>query len=70
MADVSTISEILAEAPTFIKVLEDGVAVFQAIEAKNFGAIVTALPAYETDVVAAYNAIKALGAAQAAAPVS
>lgn len=67
MSLVTSLSELLAEAPDFIKVAQDGAAVFAAIEAKNFSGIVTALPQYEADALKVYNDIKALGVAQAVA---
>lgn len=67
MAEVSTIAEIIAEAPDFIKVIEDGVAIAQAIESKNFAAVIGNAAGYEADVVKAYNDIKALGVSQAVA---
>ena len=67
MSVVTTISEIVTEAPDFIKVAQDGIAVAQAIEAKNFAAIVAGFPTYEADLVKVYNDIKALGVAQAVA---
>lgn len=67
MSVVTTIAEIVSESPDFIKVAQDGIAVAQAIEAKNFAAVVTGFPTYEADLVKAYNDIKALGVAQAVA---
>lgn len=67
MSVVTTLSEIIAEAPDFIKIVQDGVTVVQAIEAKNFGAVVSGFPGYEADVVKIYNDIKALGVSQAVA---
>ena len=67
MTTVSTIEEILAESPDFIKVLQDGVAVAQAIETKSFAAVVAGFGGYEADVVKAYTDIKALGVSQAIA---
>lgn len=68
MADpITTIAQVLAEAPDFVKVLQDGVAVAKAIESKDFAAIVAGFPTYEADVVKVYSDIKALGVSQAVA---
>lgn len=77
MSVVTTITEILAEAPDFLKLVEDGSAVFADVKTKGVLAGFADLQKFEPDLVKVYNDIKALGVSQAvaagtvvAAPVS
>lgn len=67
MSTVTTIAEIIAEAPDFLKVASDLLVVEQAFQTSGVSAGLTALFACEADVVKVYNDIKALGAAEVTA---
>lgn len=67
MAAANTISQILEEAPDFIKLIEDGVAVFTDVKAKGVLAGFADVQKFEPDIARVYADIKALGVSQAIA---
>lgn len=67
MSAATTIADILADAPDFIKLVQDGVAVEQAVAAGGFLAGITTAMTFQADIVRVYNDILALGVAKAVA---
>lgn len=67
MTVASTITDILADAPDFVKLVQDGVAVEQAVAANGFLAGFTTALTFQADIVKVYNDILALGVAKAVA---
>lgn len=67
MTVATTIADVLADAPDFIKLVQDGVAVEQAVAANGFLAGITTAMTFQADVVKVYNDLLALGVAKAVA---
>ena len=64
MAELTTLSQLLQEAPDFIKLIEDGVVVFSDAKSKGLLAGFADLEKFAPDILKVYNGIKAIGAAQ------
>lgn len=67
MSTATTIADVLAEAPDFIKLFQDAIAVEQAVTTSGVIAGLTTLIGFQADIVKVYNDILALGVSQAVA---
>ena len=62
-----TLAEVIADAPDFIKLLDDAVTIAAAIKAGKFSDVLANLSTYEADVLKVYNDIEAKAVANAIA---
>lgn len=67
MSVISTIEDIVADAPDFLKLVSDGVAVEKTVAASGIIAGLSQAMTFQADAVKVYNDILALGVAKAIA---
>lgn len=64
---MSTLSQLFADAPAFLKIIQDGIAVEQSVAAKGFLASLSLIESYQADFEAALADIEAFFVAKAVA---